>query len=232
MASGRLAVGIGKLILQIGRGIVAIERKAAENAEASRISAQVLNLSSTEFDVTFYKANHGKKHSKGVGDLASVTSTAHHCEEEAKKALGKDADEETINKWVLKHIETHKDKIDDNILEFSGEGLNLGTELAAILTEKNDPDSRIVLLIRKRPGGDYGAGISMSNGSWFTDSGYDRASDDDGSEISAHIQEVSTDLCKFSHGDPTGPSISTKFNGIKVTTNAEKVAQFVISDVS
>lgn len=64
----------------------------------------------------------------------------------------------------------------------------------------------------------------MSNGPWFANSGCLPSQDDDGSGISDHIRDVATDLCKFSSGGSSGTSITASFNGIKVTTRAEKTA--------
>jgi hypothetical protein len=115
---------------------------------------------------------------------------------------------------------------DPATISFTGSGRGGGTELCLLLTDENDADHRIALMVRHRPGGYTGAGISMSNGSWFTDSKYDKASDPDGSEISDHIQSISTDVCQFSTGDP----ITTRLNGIKVSVTAAKSALFSIED--
>lgn len=115
---------------------------------------------------------------------------------------------------------------DPATISFTGSGRGGGTELCLLLTDENDSDNRIALMVRHRPGGYTGAGISMSNGSWFTDNKHDIASDPDGSGISDHMQSISTGLCQFSTGDP----VTTRMNGIKVSVTAAKSALFTIED--
>lgn len=235
MPLGALIFAGVQLVAVIGRGALGIKRLTDASSEASEISAFVVNTSHKDYDVTWYEPNHGKWVEIPDLLLTGIDTTVKNIEDTARKALGGQANQQEVDQWVRDHFKKeHNQNLDqnkdlqDNFLEFRGEGSGGGTELAVILTEKNDALARIVLLIRKRPGGDYGAGISMSRGSWFQQNGHSLADDKDGSKISDHIQHVSTKVCQFSSGSRTGPEVITRLNGVKVTTNAEQVAFFQI----
>ena len=231
MPAPAVAFALLQLAAVVVKGALAIKDKTDASAEAGRITGFVLNESDTDYDVTYYEPNHGKWLIKPDAVLSSIPASVQKLETRARTALGQGAKQSEIDQWARQHATTnHPEDVKDNHVEFGGEGLNVGTELAIILTEKHDPDSRIVLMIRKRPGGDYGAGISMSNGPWFANNGYLPKDDDDGSEISDHIQTVRTKRCQFSAGEHLGDAVVARLNGVKVTTQARKVALFTIEN--
>ena len=72
-------------------------------------------------------------------------------------------------------------------------------------------------MIRRRPSGKYGIGVSMSNGPWFERHKLTPDHDPDGSGISDHIQQVRTKVCQFS--DTKGSGVCPDLNGVKVQSS-------------
>lgn len=233
MPAPAIAFALVQLVAVVVRGALLIEKKTAASAAASKLKGLISNTSSVGYDITCYEANHGKWTKKPDKELHSIEDAIHDCVSEAKVALGPSATAQQITDWVTEHVQTkHPDQHDKELVaknhtEFGGEGSGVGTEIAMILTDKRDPDSRIVLMTRHLAGGDYGAGISMSYGPWFTVSKMGINDDDDGSDISDHIQNIHTQYCQFS----TGSLVSTSLNGVKVSVKAGQVVLFQIEDV-
>lgn len=165
--------------------------------------------------------------------MAEVTKAEKHAHEIARERLKEllhidNPPPALVDIWANQFIanETGAHLVDPATTSFTGSGRGGGTELCVALRDKKDSGFVIALMVRHRPGGKTGAGISMSSGGWFNSEKHNSANDKDGSSISDHIQAISTERCQFSTGD----TVTTRLGGIKVSVKAAKSALFEIED--
>ena len=236
--------GKGALIFEIVRLIASVadvtveatkEKEKDFDPYPSDLWVTLFNTSSRGYDIFPYEARHGKYVRSPSNELWSANDVLTDCVAEARKELGPDVTDNQIRLWLggsvprghkcadPEHVASH------NVTEYKGEGSGGGTEMTLLLVEKDDPRSKIALMVRRRPGGKTGIGVSMSHGDWFDKQRMDSDYDRDGSKISDHIQDVSTPICQFS--DEFKKKVSVQLNGIKVQTSSPgKFMTFHIQD--
>jgi hypothetical protein len=131
------------------------------------------------------------------------------------KAQGKLPDldaEKEIKLWAQQQVLSHR--VNNFFSLFSLVGDGDGMESLAVFHSTSEPglaDAHIACYLRKRPGGYYWAGVSLSNEGWIGAS-----ADGYGYDLIDHIENIHTDLCRISWGDRqtvTMGSLKVSFTG-------------------
>lgn len=202
-------------IISAAVGVATTVATEAGRQEGSPVSGIIMNNSQYDFEVTARQCIHG--HSFEVPSI--ILKGAKYLDDRLVSAVRSrfgdgysDSDkgkEEAI--WIREN--KFEPYAKECTVEFGGTGDGGGYEQVICLQAAEDTmDTIINILVRKLPGGDYGAGLSISNNGW-----YDPSKDLDGSGIADHIKSVATEVCQYSDG---AGSISGTLNDIKVVIQA------------
>lgn len=189
--------------------------KAATSQPGSPVYGVITNQSNSVFSIYTFSPVHG--HSFEGPDL--TLNGRGWVEEQFMKAVkGKygnnptqdDVDRE-MGEWIKD--DTFSLYADKCVTKYGGTGDGAGYEQVIVLSTPDEGNAVVALVVRKIPGGHYGAGVSISNNGWYDYNG-DKPK---GKNILKHIQKIHTNLCQYSDG---GPQISVQLGQLKVTITA------------
>lgn len=214
MDGSATATIIAAIIGAASAAAVAVGQTAATQS-GSPVFGVVSNQSDCDFDIFSFAPYHG--HTFETPDFA--LKGAQYVQQKFLDAVigryGVNYTQEDLAKekadWIRDDI--FKNYADDCAVKYGGTGDGMGFEQVILFYTAQMSKLAIALLVRKLPGGHYGAGVSMSDNGW-----YDWENDKpEGEKIMDHIKNVHTDLCQYSDG---GSQISAQLGSIKVLISA------------
>ena len=192
----------------------ASEVATAVRSASSGVGAVVENLSDANMKVHSFAPNHGHYIQGPATKLYGVDYELKKFNAALKAKYGDnptDAERDALLKeWQAADQFEKLGKT--SILEYEGCGDGAGFETAILLEATSAVYFQLAILIRKRPGGDYGVGLGVANYAF-----YSTKDDEYGEKIIDHIKDVHTSRCQYSDG---GGSISVDIYGYKVTATA------------
>jgi hypothetical protein len=215
-------------------GTSAAQTAASEaSKEGSGVAATIINQSTHSFRTASYNPNHGHwmHHPKPVSSVKDILTILR---QEAEAALKK----KSVTDQEMSEYFKHKYQlpglagafVETTHTKFEMKGAGIGSEGLVLLYPGDLPDCLIGLLIRKIPGGDFGAGVIITSKMGWRGVGLDPEVDDDGSKGIDYIKErgeEGTDpACKFSEGRTM---IAVGY-GFEVEFAAGESAEFFIRD--
>jgi hypothetical protein len=202
-------------IISAAVGVATTVATEAGRQEGSPVSGIIMNNSQYDFAVTARQCIHGHsfevpstilKGAKYLDDRLLSAVRSRFGDEYSERDKGK---EEAV--WIREN--KFEPYAKECTVEFGGTGDGIGYEQVICLQAEEDTNNTIInILVRKLPGGDYGAGFSISNNGW-----YKFNNDSDGSEIADYIKSVATEVCQYSDGSG---SISGTLGDIRVVIQA------------
>jgi hypothetical protein len=146
------------------------------NREGSGIAATVLNESDFDFTISSFDLNHGDWMDHPSVAVNSVKTIYDMLRKEAELVAKTPQTDEQINTyWQTKYVApgTAKVFVRSAFTSYEMKGAGMGSEGLVRLTSKAPGCPAIFLLIRKIPGGSYGAGVGIYGGpdfdSWVLD---------------------------------------------------------------
>lgn len=186
--------------------------QAEVSKEGSGIAGTILNESVYDFTITSFELNHGDWMDHPSVALSSVTSIYNMLRREAEASAGKTLTDSEVNAyWQTKYMAPGLSKVfvRSAFTAYEMRGAGAGSEGLVKLTPK-DPGCSVVifLLIRKIPGGSYGAGVGI----------YPRAQVD-----GWKLDDYGTKLLDFLKAAPAAPPVSAE--GTQFSEGVTKVAK-------
>ena len=175
--------------------------------------AVITNKTRCRWTVTYDQPTHGSWTASPHHDLVSIPELESYLDAQATEDGASD---------ILTFAKTQllSKNLDDHLLKFGGKGNGMGFQGVVTLKTTDHSNMTLILLIDKRPHRGFKAGVSMSNGGWAD--GFKNTN-----QKIQHIEDIHTDLCKYSDG---GPTRVTKLGPITVRFTAGQVVEFEITD--
>jgi hypothetical protein len=205
--------------------------QAEVNREGSGIAGTILNESDYDFTITSFELNHGDWMQHPSIAVSSVKTIYEMLRKEAEFiAKGPQTDAQVNTYWQTKYVApgTSKVFVRSAFTTYEMRGAGAGSEGLIRLTNKDPRYGSIFLLIRKIPGGSYGAGVGI-----YTQKFVDKwILGDYGAPVIDYIKSapanppVSAEGTQFSEG-----ATKTAKNGpVKVTFAGAQSTEFLIQN--
>jgi hypothetical protein len=204
------------IIAAVTSTATAVSSQVANEVQSSGtwVSAIFENRTNLSFDVDHCEPNHGswKKTASRIVGIDEFVSTLR------SKDLPSDGDvQKKLEEWI--QIQVLSQKVGGFFAGWGLQGEGAGVEGLVTFKTAAEGNARIVCLIRKIPGGGYGAGVSLSNGGWL------KFSDKYGSNMIDHIKDIHSGLCQFSEGGTVRASLGS----LHVQVTAGQSVEFVVT---
>jgi len=183
-------------------------------SDGTWMSAVFENRTNVSFDVSHRVPNHGswkKTASRVVGLDEFVTSLR------SEDSPTDDDVNKKIEEWI--QIQVLAQKVGGFFAGWGMQGEGAGVEGLTTFSTSAESNTQIVCLIRKIPGGGYGAGVSLSNQGWL------KFDDEEGSNMIDHIKDVHSGLCQYSEGG----TVTASLGSFHVQVTAGQSVQFVVT---
>lgn len=201
--------------------------QSIRDAGSSSVGGVLVNESHQSYNIKTYSPNHGH-----YVKAPSVYLPGYFYEYSKFMAAVKDRfgnsfttsdEDDMLAEWTSKNLFDAYAKGTNTTLDGIGSGA--GFECALRLDASGGGYfHQIAIVIRKKPGGNYGVGLGIANFDFYSD----KKNDKYGDFILDHIKDVHTKHCQYSDG---GGSISVELGGITVSASAPgEVNTIVIKD--
>lgn len=214
-------------------GTTASAAAAAEaKSHGSGVSGTIINETSYSFNVMSYKPKHGHWLDHPSNIISSVDDILDTLRSTVKLVQdGRDPTDAELLYYLTQYLNKSKDGafVRSAVTSWEMKGANKGSEGLIRLKQVGFPTNEIYVLIRKRPLGDYGAGVCITRSSWVESMGWGIVDSPEGWDFCQHIMDADNSGPSSFFSD--GASVTANNHPFSITFGGALAAEFTIRHI-